>query len=39
MVRSAFDTNAARTSSYVVKIARWFVTIFFAAAASILASR
>ncbi len=38
MVSSAFDTNATTTSSYVVKIARWFVAIFFAAAASILAA-
>src|SRR5205823_10277991 len=27
---SAFDTNAATTSSYVVKIARWFAATFFA---------
>ena len=33
-----FDTNAATTSSYVVKIARWCVAILFSAAPSILAA-
>ncbi len=33
---SAFDTNAATTSSYVVKIARWCVAILFSVVPSIL---
>jgi len=33
---SAFDTNAATTSSYVVKITRWCVAILFSAVPSIL---
>ena len=38
LLTSAFDTNAATTSSYTVKIAHSFVATFFVAATSILAA-